>query len=806
MLRRPRRNSLQWCRAALLAAALTLAGGCAVAQQPEPSAPQAAAPASAPAVADLDAFKAELDEIAHRFDEDSGSEDGLAALKQRLTPLRDQIHDRAAALEPRLKLVTDRLAQLGAAPAAGGSEDATLAAERSRFAAEQRAVDGTLKQARLLAERADALSDRITARRRQMFTDRLFAHSANLLDPGFWRDAAGAVPAQMRSLGGLLEAWTAGVRDNAEPGTVLAALLTLVVIAAGAWLALHWASRITARPTPRRFDKALGALVILCTQAVTAPALIAATVLVLRNTMLMPPAVAGLGFGLAAAVAVATTGRGVAVALFAPGESARRLVPWSDRAAESYAAHLGWAAAAFGLTVFLNFLHRSTGAPLASEVATGALFAATILGIAMHLLWRSAQADFDAADAPGARLPWLRGVLWPLIVVIAVALVTGYVGFALFLAVRLVAAAAIGGALAIALVFVDALTTAATAAGTPSGRRLAALFGISPNALDLVAALVSAVLRLVLIVAAVLLLFGYSGLFAEDIFGLLHISSWDFALGGISLSPANMLAAIAVLLVGMLAVRAGRRWLEARFLPHTGLDAGLQNSIAALSGYTALVAVVALALGALGIDLQKIALIAGALSVGIGFGLQAVVSNFICGIILLAERPIRVGDWVVVKNEEGWVRRISVRATEIETFDRATVIVPNQDFITGAVKNLTHGGTTGRVAVKVRVAYESDADEVRTILLACGAQHPQVLAVPPPAVYLMGFGDIGIDFELRCLIANVEQSLAVKTELGMEILRRFRDAGVKIPSPAYNARPPGPPLPAAPSSPPAPDA
>jgi potassium-dependent mechanosensitive channel len=569
---------------------------------------------------------------------------------------------------------------------------------------------------------------------------------------------------------------------------------------------LHWARRITARPTPRRFDQALSALVILCTQAVTAPALIAATVLVLRDSMLMPPAVAGLGFGLAAAVAVATTGRGVAVALFAPGEGARRLVPWSDQAAETYAAHLDWAAAAFGLTVFLNFLHRATGAPLASEVATGALFAAAVLGIAIHLLWRSAQADFAAADARAAGLPWLRGVLWPVIVVIAIALVTGYVGFAVFLTVRLLAAAAIGGALTIALVAVHAFTTAATAAGTPSGRRLAALFGISPNALDLVAALVSAVLRLVLIVAAVLLLFGYSGLFAEDIFGLLHISSWDFALGGISLSPANMLAALAVLLVGMLAVRAGRRWLETRFLPHTGLDAGLQNSIAALSGYTALVAVVALALGALGIDLQKIALIAGALSVGIGFGLQAVVSNFICGIILLAERPIRVGDWVVVKNEEGRVRRISVRATEIETFDRATVIVPNQDFITGAVKNLTHGGTTGRVAVKVRVAYDSDAEAVRTILLACGAQHPQVLAVPPPAAYLMGFADIGIDFELRCLIANVEQSLAVRTELGMEILRRFRDAGVKIPSPGYDARPPGPPLPTARSSPPAPGA
>ena len=136
---------------------------------------------------------------------------------------------------------------------------------------------------------------------------------------------------------------------------------------------------------------------------------------------------------------------------------------------------------------------------------------------------------------------------------------------------------------------------------------------------------------------------------------------------------------------------------------------GCRTRSLALFGYAALVAVVALALGALGIDLQKIALIAGALSVGIGFGLQAVVSNFVSGLILLAERPIRVGDWVVVKNEEGWVRRISVRATEIETFDRASVIIPNQEFITGVVKNWTHGNTMGRIIVKVRVAYDSDA-------------------------------------------------------------------------------------------------
>jgi potassium-dependent mechanosensitive channel len=128
-------------------------------------------------------------------------------------------------------------------------------------------------------------------------------------------------------------------------------------------------------------------------------------------------------------VAVAEIGRGVAIALFAPGEGARRIIPFADPAAESYAAHLSWATAAFGLTVFLNVLHRASGAPLVLIVATGALFAFAVLAIAMHLLWRSARADFHADDSrpAGARLPWLRGAFWPIAGAMAIALVMGYV-------------------------------------------------------------------------------------------------------------------------------------------------------------------------------------------------------------------------------------------------------------------------------------------------------------------------------------------------------------------------------------------
>jgi small-conductance mechanosensitive channel len=239
---------------------------------------------------------------------------------------------------------------------------------------------------------------------------------------------------------------------------------------------------------------------------------------------------------------------------------------------------------------------------------------------------------------------------------------------------------------------------------------------------------------------------------------------------------------LGLLLVGFIATRAVQRWLERRFLPRTGLDPGLQNSVSVLFGYAGVITALIIALAELGIDLQKIALIAGALSVGIGFGLQSVVSNFVCGIILLAERPIRVGDWVLVKNEEGYVRRISVRATEIETFDRASVIVPNQDFITGVVKNMTHGNPMGRIIIKLGVAYDSDMDRVRDMLIEIAQAHPQVMRSPPPTVLFMGFGVIALDVELRCFVTNVQNAVITRSDLNFAILRRFREVGIGIPT------------------------
>jgi small-conductance mechanosensitive channel len=200
------------------------------------------------------------------------------------------------------------------------------------------------------------------------------------------------------------------------------------------------------------------------------------------------------------------------------------------------------------------------------------------------------------------------------------------------------------------------------------------------------------------------------------------------------------------------------------------------------------IAVIAIALAELGVDFQKITLVAGALSIGIGFGLQSVVSNFVSGLILLAERPIRVGDIISVKGEEGRVLRIHVRATEIETGDRSNVIIPNSELITKVVKNRTYTDTFARVMVPVGVAYGSDVAKVRDILLDIAKSHPHVMPTPAPTVFLTGFGESAIQFELGWLVRNIGDGPGIKSDICFSILERFHAEGIEMPFPQRNIR------------------
>jgi small-conductance mechanosensitive channel len=208
--------------------------------------------------------------------------------------------------------------------------------------------------------------------------------------------------------------------------------------------------------------------------------------------------------------------------------------------------------------------------------------------------------------------------------------------------------------------------------------------------------------------------------------------------------------------------------------------------VVTITGYTMFVIAALAALSVAGFNFSNIAIIAGALSVGIGFGLQNIVNNFVSGLILLFERPIRKGDWVQVGTTEGYVQDIRIRSTRILTFDRSDVIVPNSELISNQVTNFMLGDIRGRAVVRVGVAYGSDVEKVRYVLMQVAEENELVVkdgTSPQPMVLFRGFGDSSLDFELRVHLYDVDRRLSTISNINFAIDKAFREEGIEIPFP-----------------------
>lgn len=755
---------------------------------------QTVAPTPGPR-AQIEATRLELNQIDAALQRETLNDQRLTELRQRLEPLiatNAEIIQREA---PRADEIKARIEQLGPAPdaAKGQTESAEVAQDRAEQNRLFREADETLRLAKAQALRLEQVSQAIADRKRANFTREILAQHPPVVSPWLWLDLAKALPTDLRALQFLTTQWLETIVQNLEWYEALIILLIIGLAIAGRGYARRWVATGSFHEEtlsddgeePTRLQKALLALRMMLLNLVVPAAFLALVDVLFEFFGLLPGRAASVFEQMLIAVAIIGVMNGLSGAVLAPTRPRWRLVALDDHKALACFRMIQKVTIILALYRVLEAVNSAIVASLPLSLVTRGVFAGVIALLLARGLQRvfvkGGSAEDEEEKARLSLLPVRLGV-WTALVVILGAALTGFIPLAIFLVGQLawLTALALVGVLAFALV--EELIGTGLGSQGALGRRVREATGLAASSLDQASVLGAGLARLLLIIALSFVALAPWGVDSSNFIGSLRAAFFGFQVGGVTISLAAIVLAIILFAIGYALTRAIQNWLDTRYLPQTALDPGLQNSIRTIFGYIGIVLAAAFALSQLGLSLDKLTIVAGALSVGIGFGLQSIVGNFVSGLILLWERPIRVGDWVVVGEEQGTVKRINVRSTEVQTFDRATLIIPNSEFISGRVKNWVHSDRTARVIIPVNVEYESDPQKVEAVLLEAANAHREVLSEPKPAVIFKNLGESGLDFELRCFV-DVDAMLTTRSELLFDIFRRLKEAGLSVPYP-----------------------
>jgi len=759
----------------------------------------------------LDAVRAEYDSVQRTLDKaDAGT--NLGQLRARAQAAQASAAAAAAALAPQVDAVQARAKELGTA-APGVKEDADVAAQRSQLAKQSNQLDGQLKLAKLLAVEGDQLANRTRTQQRAQFQARLGERTASILSRSFWLDLADDLPYTRGRLQSLLDQIGRAAAKAPAWAWALAVLIVLAAPLAARWAALRLVDLIANRVPHGRLRRSLYALGHLLLWTATS-GVIAFTLLgVLDWDDRLNGDTGALVDGIAGMLWFSGFLAGLVHVLVCAYRPTWRLLPLPD----PVAMRLRRLPLLLAFVAFVTWLAERLAAVLDASLATAVAvncIVALLLGLTLGLAlvraerrWHKLLREEAAAGNAVRRPVWLTivaSVAWLVLAGAVVCLLTGYVAFGSFAVKQVLWIAVLAGSAYLLGALIDDLCMgwiapraeaadekAAEKAAEKQEAKAASGHGhartpaapppaFAAKARQKAAVLLSAVLRVALLLVVAMLVLAPFGEGPGEL--LRRSTQWQQGLtvGEVNLRPGALLQALLVLLGGLLVVRLMRNWLTQRYLPTTALDPGMQTSAATLFGYAGAVVSVSLALSAMGIGLERVAWVASALSVGIGFGLQAVVQNFVSGLILLAERPVKVGDWVSLGGVEGDIRRINVRATEIQMGDRSTVIVPNSEFITKVVRNVTLADPLGLVQIKLPVPMSNDAEQVRLLMLETFQAHTDLVDAPAPNVQLDGVDGNNLIFNATGFVASPRLAYGARSTLLFAVLKRLRDAGIAL--------------------------
>ncbi|MFN4155977.1 MAG: DUF3772 domain-containing protein [Paracoccaceae bacterium] len=762
------RHSLVFAWAALVALLLVVLPAVSLAQS------GGAAQAVAPVAADLDyaAWEAVAEQAEAALEDPDATDVGLDVVRAQLVGWREALLVAQSTNSSRIATLRQQIAALGAAPEEGQAEADGIAARRTELTEQLARLQAPGIAAEEAYRRADGLIAEIDRTLRERQADELLRLYPSPLNPANWPEAARAVTGAVTGIWGeTRQRWSTPAAhetlvDNL-PAILLLLLFSLVLIWRGRTLVEQLVARINKRWSARGVRVAtlvlsLGQIVVPFLGVIALSQALGLTGMFgISGTVLleMLPTAGLLLFGAI----------WLGVQLFPREHDFLPLhLSLENRAEGRLLVSL------YGAVVAVNVLRLALiDHPALTEAERGVLafpvilLAALILVRAGRLIGLTLTADSSADDEVGFRNRIVsllgRG-----------AVLIGY-----------------GAPVLAAIGYVPAATAMVFPAATSLGL-LGFVYIVQVVFTDIYAvitrnedgarnALVPVLVGFALILAALPVFALIWGARTADLTELWTRMREGFTLGETRISPTNFLFFAVLFGLGITVTRLFQGALRGTILPRTTLDQGARNALVSGVGYVGIFLAGLIAINSAGIDLSGLAIVAGALSVGIGFGLQNIVSNFVSGIILLIERPVSEGDWIEVGGIQGKVKAISVRSTRIETFDRTDVIVPNTDLVAGRVTNWTRFNLSGRLIVPVGVAYGSDTRKVTRILQEIAEAQPLAILNPPPMVVFMAFGADSMDFEIRVILRDVNFSLSVRSEINHQIAKRFADEGIEIP-------------------------
>lgn len=706
----------------------------------------------------------------------------LVAIRNELEALSIEIASSRKAFTPRLAEINNRLDQIGP-PSEDGSEPDALKEERTALSQERADINAVLGEVESLSLRIGRLTKEIAQVRRELFANQLTKRYS--ISEALNSDVLGDFRAELTRLSNAVWSWLLFVFRFKLNAVLIAGLISF----SAAGLMFFGGRRLfgqlifadPAIQNPSYFSRLSVAFWSTLLPSVALAVFLGSSYGLFKYFGILRPDIESLLTTLFNVIAIVFLVNRLSLALFSPDLENWRLVPVRTGAAKTLYWLVWFTSIASGFDFIFSRANDVLGSPLSLTVAKS-LLATFVVGALVILI--SLVSPFRNED--GTPRPWPRWLRY-LLVVIGIATIgagsLGYIGLARFISQQIVVTGAILATMYIGHLTARAMSDLGAFKSTVVGGWLDRNFETTETLEDQLGLLFSVSINVLVLAIGIPLILLQWGFQWGDITTWVLRALREIQIGSVSFSIFDVLTGILVFIVGYFVTRWFQRWLDGSVMTRGRVDAGVRNSIKTVVGYVGIAIAVLIGVSAAGIDLSSLALVAGGLSLGVGFGLQNVVSNFVSGLILLVERPFKSGDWIVAGNVSGTVKKISVRATEIETFQRQSVILPNSELINSAVGNWTHKNRLGRVDIPVGVSYDADPREVHRVLTEIAEAHPTILKNPAPMAVFTGFGDSSLDFELRFFLADVMSQLDIQNDIRFAIYERFKEEGIEIPFP-----------------------